>query len=271
MRTDEPEDLRSLQQRINSICGFENHLFEAFDTIGSTNDYIKTGWGGSNIFIPRVATASNQTAGRGRHGRSWHNVKGESLLFSFSIKMATEKFRSLLFSPSLATGTAVCRAIRDEVESPEQITLKWPNDIVSKKGKLGGVLLESAVQQDTVFLVAGIGLNLHKTPLISQWESQLPPDCLVNHGFQGDRDSLMLKILATWSKTFSDYDPDRLVKVFNLLAEPFLGKTTRLQLPDQTIVEGWFEGVNNKGEAVISRSDKTRRSISNAIRVEFRL
>jgi BirA family biotin operon repressor/biotin-[acetyl-CoA-carboxylase] ligase len=102
-------------------------------------------------------TAENQSAGRGRRGRSWLAPPGGAVCLSWSwcfTGMATQ-----LGALSLATGVAALRALASLGITGVQ--LKWPNDLVTPQGKLGGILIEIRSEAaGPVHVVVGIGLNV---------------------------------------------------------------------------------------------------------------
>jgi BirA family transcriptional regulator, biotin operon repressor / biotin---[acetyl-CoA-carboxylase] ligase len=93
-----------------------------------------------------LVTASEQTAGRGRHGRAWVAPPASALLMSLVLRDPPELL-------SLVAVVAVCDAI-------DSALVKWPNDIVvaGTLAKLGGILLEGRPQER--WAVLGIGLNV---------------------------------------------------------------------------------------------------------------
>jgi BirA family biotin operon repressor/biotin-[acetyl-CoA-carboxylase] ligase len=99
----------------------------------------------------RVVVADHQTAGRGRHGRSWLDVPGAMLMFSALLEgIAADEAPRL----SLAAGIAVARAAGDDAR------LKWPNDVRIRGRKLCGIIGEFA----NGYVVLGIGVNVgHRT------------------------------------------------------------------------------------------------------------
>ena len=104
-----------------------------------------------------VLAAEWQSAGRGRRGKSWTAVAGGSL--TFSIGWRYEQGAGYLAGLSLAVGVAVVRAL--EAEGLPGVELKWPNDLVYKHLKVGGILVElngDALGPSTV--VVGVGLNV---------------------------------------------------------------------------------------------------------------
>jgi BirA family biotin operon repressor/biotin-[acetyl-CoA-carboxylase] ligase len=100
-----------------------------------------------------VVTAAEQTAGRGRQGRSWSAPGGGALLYS-AIVRPLEKRHALL---PLAAAVAVCETA-ERLEAGIECRIKWPNDIWVAERKLAGILIEARPQDG--WAVIGVGLNL---------------------------------------------------------------------------------------------------------------
>ena len=101
--------------------------------------------------------AEQQTAGRGRRGRSWVSPFSGGINLSIGWQFAGGV--QLLEGLSLAVGVALARALA-EFEVPD-VRLKWPNDIWCRGRKLAGVLLElSGDLTDRCAVVVGVGLNV---------------------------------------------------------------------------------------------------------------
>lgn len=112
---------------------------------------------GADVY-PRLIVADQQTAGRGRQGRSWHSDAG-TLTFSFVDSLEHLRLAdSAVPMVALAAGMAVADAVESFVP-PYQVRLKWPNDLYVGGGKIGGVLVESATTAPRR-LVIGIGINV---------------------------------------------------------------------------------------------------------------
>ncbi len=109
-----------------------------------------------------VAVAEEQTAGRGRLGRSWQAPAGTSVLVSVLLVPDVEPAR--LPELSLVAGNAVAEAIV-EVTGIEP-TIKFPNDVLIGGRKVAGILAESSEGR----VVLGIGVNANQT------REQLPDD-----------------------------------------------------------------------------------------------
>lgn len=114
-----------------------------------------------------VVVAEEQTAGRGRRGRTWFADPGDSLTFSLLWRFAPGTAPAGL---SLAVGVAVARALQ-KVGAGET-ALKWPNDILKQGRKLGGILVELAAGPPHAAII-GVGINL-------RLPSGLPEDVRAN-------------------------------------------------------------------------------------------
>lgn len=113
-----------------------------FDGLGSTNDYaLRHGSDGT------VVVAERQSAGRGRHGRTWHSAAGLGLWFSVVLEEGPHD--DLVFAAVLA--------VRDAVRPGCRLDIKWPNDLLADGRKVCGVLVERRPRRAAL----GIGINVH--------------------------------------------------------------------------------------------------------------
>jgi BirA family biotin operon repressor/biotin-[acetyl-CoA-carboxylase] ligase len=103
-----------------------------------------------------VVTAAEQSAGRGRQGRSWFAPAGSSLLYSAVLRPFDAAARPLL---PLAVPIAVAEVAEELGAGPCQV--KWPNDVWVEGRKLAGVLVESRPGD---WAVVGVGLNVAVEP-----------------------------------------------------------------------------------------------------------
>ncbi len=101
----------------------------------------------------------HQTAGRGRHGRTWQDRRGGTLMISFVLRPTIPAGSLGLLT--LLAGAAWAEAGTDI--SGLEVRCKWPNDLMTADGKVGGVLAESSVRGDDVrWVVVGSGINLER-------------------------------------------------------------------------------------------------------------
>jgi BirA family biotin operon repressor/biotin-[acetyl-CoA-carboxylase] ligase len=100
-----------------------------------------------------VVTAAEQTAGRGRQGRTWTAAPGSALLFSAIVRPLGKRHPLL----PLAVPLAVCETA-ERLRPGIKCKVKWPNDVHLDGRKLAGILIEARPQEE--WAVLGIGLNL---------------------------------------------------------------------------------------------------------------
>lgn len=130
------------------------------DVTESTNDdLLEAGKQGAPHGTGLAARA--QTAGRGRRGHKWDSTAG-NLLLSIVLRPCVNpaKYSGL----AAVSGLAVLEAL--EIQGlANEIDLKWPNDLVARGRKLGGILVEAARDNEgKPFAVCGIGLNVNYVP-----------------------------------------------------------------------------------------------------------
>lgn len=129
-------------------------IIHRFSSCPSTNDLAKR-LAQEGSPEGTVVVADEQTKGRGTKGRSWHSPRGQGLYASVILRPRRAEL-SLL---PLAAGVACLEAIGEAAGLPA--ALEWPNDIVWKRRKLGGILCEGEFLGNAVsFAVLGIGLNI---------------------------------------------------------------------------------------------------------------
>ena len=130
------------------------------DVTGSTNDdLLEAGKQGAPHGTGLAARA--QTAGRGRRGHKWDSTAG-NLLLSIVLRPCVDpaKYSGL----AAVCGLAVLKTLEKQGLATE-VGLKWPNDLVARGRKLGGILVEAARDnKGKPFAVCGIGVNVSYTP-----------------------------------------------------------------------------------------------------------
>jgi BirA family biotin operon repressor/biotin-[acetyl-CoA-carboxylase] ligase len=148
-------------------------VLRVHDKVGSTNTEAAA-WARGDIADPTpegaVVLTEFQTAGRGRHGRSWSADSGRNLMLSVVLrpKLPPEQFGRI----TIAAGVAVADTVAAFVE-PQPVTIKWPNDVLLAGKKTCGMLLETSFganpdQPSGGAVILGIGLNVNQT--------DFPPD-----------------------------------------------------------------------------------------------
>ena len=113
---------------------------------------------------PTLLAAEAQTAGRGQRGRRWHSAPGAGATFTIARRMRCAP--RALAGLSLAVGVAAARALR-ALGAPG-IALRWPNDLMAGEAKLGGILIETRIQDGEILAAVGIGINCRPTGALAR-------------------------------------------------------------------------------------------------------
>ena len=218
--------------------------------------------------IHRTALAAEwQTAGRGRRGRVWTAIAGGSLTFSLGWNF--EQGAGFLAGLSLAVGVAAVRAL--EAEGFRDIALKWPNDLIHRHLKVGGILIElngDALGPTTT--VIGVGLNV-RIPAAARKDIPVPVTDLASIAGRRappiDRNHLLAALLAEFAAVLEQYSNEGFAP---FAAEwqhrhAYQGKPVRLLLPDGATVTGKVAGVDASGALVLADGPRRARFLSGEI------
>lgn len=128
-----------------------------YGSVGSTNTLLKA-WAEDGCAEGTVAVAEEQTAGRGRRGRSFFSPKGTGLYLSILLRPEGAAENAL----SITTAAAVAAAETIENLSGKQTQIKWVNDICIDGKKVCGILTEASVDVESGgmhYAIVGIGIN----------------------------------------------------------------------------------------------------------------
>jgi BirA family biotin operon repressor/biotin-[acetyl-CoA-carboxylase] ligase len=213
----------------------------------------------------QVLVAEWQTAGRGRRGRKWTAVAGGSLTFSLGWRF--EQGAAFLAGLSLAVGVALCRAL--DAAGFKDVQLKWPNDLVHRRGKIGGILIEiSGDALGPALAIIGVGLNV-RLPKSARHDIAQPVTDLaaIDRERALDRNRLLAFILAELCALLERYAREGFA--------PFVAewqrrhalqkKPVRVLLPDGSVAAGDVVGVDASGALVLDQRGRRVRFISGEV------
>jgi len=141
----------------DSLCASSTYPITLLQQVDSTNAQAMRHLA-SGAVPPFLVIAEQQTAGRGRRGRSWASPFGENLYYSLVLRVSGGMRQ--LEGLSLVVGLALLQALRDA--GVADAGLKWPNDLLVGGRKIAGILLElSGDPADVCHVVIGIGVNIN--------------------------------------------------------------------------------------------------------------
>lgn len=155
------KDVLFLIQKLKNAKDICDKNIIIFDTIDSTNTYLKNAVKTEKFVHGTVVIAYEQTAGRGRLGRTFYSPDKTGLYMS--ILLDSNKFEDEFSkNPALFTVTAavaVSRAIQKKADI--NVKIKWVNDLYLENKKICGILAEGILNSGKISkIVLGIGLNL---------------------------------------------------------------------------------------------------------------
>jgi BirA family biotin operon repressor/biotin-[acetyl-CoA-carboxylase] ligase len=230
---------RALRTR---YVGRRIHWFERVD---STNDVARTlAEGGAPEGT--VVLAREQTAGRGRLGRPWVSPPGGIWMSVVLRPIAAPHEVPRL---SLAVGVAASRAV--ERACGLSVGLRWPNDLVVARRKVGGILVEAG--PDALWVVVGVGINANVPA------AELPEGAtslLEVKGSPVDRAALLQALLGELEilyEMFRGHDWATLLEWWRSRSTT-LGRRVRVHVPSG-VYEGVAEDVDEDGALVLRLPD----------------
>jgi BirA family biotin operon repressor/biotin-[acetyl-CoA-carboxylase] ligase len=227
-----------------------------YDQLGSTNDEARR-LADAGAAHGTVVHADQQTAGRGRLARRWFSPPG-NLYLSIVLRpnVATPQTIQLGFLAALAVADAVDALLPRQVRA----SLKWPNDVLVRGGKIAGILLEQA--GDT--LILGIGLNVLQAPSGVAYQVST----IVGAGglatVDGTRDKLLAALgqwLVVWEQ--DGFPPIR--SAWLARAHP-PGSQLGVRLADQ-FINGLFVGLDEDGALLLDTPQGRGRIIAGDVQI----
>ena len=170
------------------------------DETDSTNRWLKD-WAAADISNKEardsvVAIADYQTAGKGCGTNHWESERGKNLLFSMLIHPQQVPVTKQ-FHLSMVVSLAICEALGQYIGD---LSIKWPNDIYWRDGKICGILIENRIQGSVIRdSIIGVGLNVNQRVFHSDAPNPVSLWQICEH--ETDRDQLLNQIL----RAFDDY------------------------------------------------------------------
>jgi BirA family biotin operon repressor/biotin-[acetyl-CoA-carboxylase] ligase len=229
--------------------------------VDSTNEYLKQRY--DSLGDATIVFAENQTAGRGRMGRSWLSRKG-NILASILMK----KLKVPHYYGNWCVAISVCQLL-DSLYPGARI--KWPNDIYYSNHKIAGILSEAVMGDDNSFLgvVVGVGVNVNMSlddlELIDQPATSI---------YQLSKAKVDLQSLyeSFWQLIIKNYnllkkDPNLIYnswKELNFL----LGKEIELEFSNGDLITGVFEDIALSGAMILNVNGELKQFMSGEVKIK---
>ena len=220
-----------------------------FDAVGSTQTKAaELAEDGASQWT--VVVASSQSEGRGRRGRGWSSPPGGLYMSVVLRPRSTETLAPL----SLAMSFAVAEAVKKLTKLP--VSIRWPNDLMIRGRKFGGVISESRFAGDELsFAIVGVGVNCNSVPALVDGDNQ-PTGIRKESGKQVDVAGLRGAILSSFASIYADLErrKDVVRQLSHLVFTP--GKMVAITLKTGETISYKAVGLSRDGELQVLRGRK---------------
>lgn len=197
-----------------------------------------------------MVLADSQTAGRGRLQRGWQSPPGCNLYLSIILRpvVAPQDLAQI----TLLAGVAVAEALTGLC--PEGVSIKWPNDLLIRGGKVCGILTEMRMDGELPALIVGIGLNVNIGREDFDPAHRLRATSLKEEtGREFSRDDLVCLLCEKFEKWYDIFLRDGFepVRAEWLSRSDMAGKTVRVLFRDE-VQEGRVTGIDRDGALLLA-------------------
>ena len=249
-------DVNKIKRSIASAARPEINLLELSFKTESTNRYLMGKLPHENIH-GLVVLAEYQSAGKGsKDNRRWVSPLGGGVYLS--IGWHFDAYPNSFTALSLSAGVAVARALRQC--GVAELSLKWPNDIIGRGKKLGGILIESrGITKGHCDIVIGIGINVQLPPQVHEMIGQPYIDLAMLAESLPSRNILVGAIISEIIVMLAEFNAhgfSRFIDEWRQL-DHFAGKDASLVFTDR-VVNGRVLGIENNGMLSMSINGRKR-------------
>jgi BirA family biotin operon repressor/biotin-[acetyl-CoA-carboxylase] ligase len=240
-----------------------------FNRITSTNDFLKR-LARRGAQAGTLVLADQQTAGRGRLGRSWQSPPGVGLWLSFILR--PELSLEIVGALPLAISVVVAETLSAICGKP--FSAKWPNDILADSRKVCGILCETQIsppasdfeggsnQLDYIIVGIGINVNQRSRDFSSDWRRRATSLALTA-GRPLDRQNVLVTLVQHLDQALFINLPQAMPALLSRWRAlcPELGKPIVLRQV-QTTITGIFDDIGEGGELILRLADGQRKAYS---------
>jgi BirA family biotin operon repressor/biotin-[acetyl-CoA-carboxylase] ligase len=240
--------------RLNLGTNSRFKQIQIYDSIDSTNNEAKR-LKVNGLMQEGLIIALEQTAGKGRRGRTWVSQKDVGIWMSILLQPEIEPNCASMLT--LVAGLSVAMAIR-EVTQLEAL-IKWPNDVVINGKKVAGILTEMSAEMDYInHVIVGIGINVNH----SVFEDDLK-EMATSLKLQSGTEVNKLKVLSSMLRFFESYYEefirdktlDSMIKAYNGLCVNVGKELSVIEKESKRTVYG--VEVASDGALIVKNQDNT--------------
>ena len=222
-----------------------------FKEVNSTNETARKYLKENKLQDDFVITADFQSSGKGQLLNSWNSERGKNLLISMvlnvDIKVKNQFYLNIVSSLS----------VLDVLEKYnfKNSSIKWPNDILINKKKVGGILIQNFVKHDIISqTIIGLGLNINQTDF-SNYNRKATSFCLESnssYSVKEIRDEFLKKITKRLSMSEEENSDDYFSSLY------LKDKVSAFEV-ENSIKMGIIRSVTQEGFLVVEFEDSTEK------------
>jgi BirA family biotin operon repressor/biotin-[acetyl-CoA-carboxylase] ligase len=200
-----------------------------------------------------LVLAEEQTAGRGRAGRTWTSERSAGIYCSVLLRPAIAPSHAPMLT--LVAGLAARDAAAEELDSLPDI--RWPNDLLAGGKKFGGILTEMHAEPDRVhYAVVGMGINVNQTKMPEPL-AQIATSLRIETGKSHSRLELLIRLLRQLDRYYNQFLTEGAAPILRRFAQVssyFKGKRVRITTAVETFT-GTTAGLDPSGVLRVVRDD----------------
>ena len=202
-----------------------------------------------------VVIAEEQTAGRGRAGRSWHSERATGIYVTLLLRPRISPVQAPLLT--MMAGLSAHAAIQAKTGLLPDV--KWPNDLMLNGKKLGGILTEMHAETTLVrFVIVGIGINVNQEKFPSEL-SNIATSLRAETGKPQSRLELLARLLREFETDYNRFlreGPASVIERFTRVSSYARGKRVRVSNGSESYV-GVTAGLRPEGLLQVQQDDGT--------------
>jgi BirA family biotin operon repressor/biotin-[acetyl-CoA-carboxylase] ligase len=200
-----------------------------------------------------VVLAEEQSAGRGRAGRSWLSEKSSGIHCTVLLRPPIPPAHAPLLT--LVAGLAARDAAAEELDTAPDI--RWPNDLLVRGRKFSGILTEMRAEPDRMhYAVVGIGINVNQTKMPAEI-ADIATSLRIESGKVHSRLELLVRLLRHFDRYYNQFLAEGsapIIRRFSQVSSYFEGKRVRITTATETYT-GTTAGLEPSGVLRVARDD----------------
>ncbi len=218
----------------------------------STNLYLKELMGSKTLEDYTIVVTDEQISGRGQMGTKWESKPFKNLTFSILKNLNSREFTNP-FALNICVSLAIYQLL-NKLNIPD-LSIKWPNDILSGNSKICGILIENMLTGNRMNAsVIGIGLNVNQV-VFNNLPNVSSLKLLMGKTF--DLDQLLVEFQHVLKQTFLEWDEKGAIlmrkKYENVLFRK--DKPSTFKDGEGNMFMGFIRGISNEGRLIVALED----------------